>query len=88
MEEVRLKYLLQIYEQIILKPSIELIDINNLIDSYEKGKPIGIINYQKNLIPLKNTKIKCLTCERNGTYFYKKNNNEIICCWVCAHKLS
>ena len=58
-------------------------DINNLIITFEKNKPIPLKYYNKELIELKKNKIVCNSCKRIGQY---KLNNDILC-WIHAHSL-
>jgi hypothetical protein len=67
-----------------LKPNIITHDVNNVILQYENNKPIGILNYKKNLFILKNNKLKCNFCHRNIQYC---DNNNINYCWIHAHSL-
>ena len=67
-----------------IKDKINIDDVNNLILTFEKSKPIPIMFYNKNLIEIKNLKNKCIYCERIGQYKYE----EFIYCWIHAHTLN
>lgn len=66
-----------------IKETINIKDVDNLILSIEKNKPIPIMFYNKILVELKNTKTICTLCKKIGQYTYRNN----IYCWVHAYSL-
>ena len=67
-----------------LKSYIEISDVNNLIITFENNRPIPINFYNKNLIEIKNNKIKCNKCVKIAQY---KCNDEFLC-WTHSHSIN
>lgn len=78
-----IKELLIIIQNIQISSLITLQDVNELIKNYENKKPISIDYYYKNLIEIKNIKIKCCNCDRTAQF----KMDTYVYCWIHSHSL-
>lgn len=69
-------------QKLLIKESIQIDDLNNLLIIIETNKPVPIKYYSKNLIEIK-TKLKCISCNKVAQY----KSNDVCYCWIHAHSL-